>query len=183
VPARPLALIADVRILVAAWQSAHGRWRAVWRDVQQLLARRRILVETRAPTQGGLAVVLRTRVRLTGDVQTDVSRPWLTATPRPSVEASTTVHFKAVADAMRGWAAVAALVRIVTDLLVVLGSVAGLVSAVQTAFAAGWRTIVPALLTDWQVLLAIIVAALGFGVRWLLRLWLRRRFRDGLAIG
>ncbi len=180
-PALPLALIADLRVLVAAWTSVRGGWRAAWRDAEQVLARRRILVETPTRMQGG-PVVLRTRVRLSGDVQTDVCKPWLTATPRPAVEALTAAHFKAVADAMRGWAAVGALVRIVRHLLVVLGSVYGVISAVQTTAAAGWRTIVPSLLTDWRVLLGITVSALGFAAPRMLRLWLRWRFRNGLAL-
>jgi hypothetical protein len=46
--------------------------------------------------------VLRTWVRLTGDVQTDILQCWLDDTPRQSVEALAKTHFESVADAARG---------------------------------------------------------------------------------
>jgi hypothetical protein len=58
------SLIADINALVAAWSSVRGGWQAAWRDAAQLLAHRRVLVDTLAQTSEGTQVVLRTRVRL-----------------------------------------------------------------------------------------------------------------------
>src|SRR5262249_11838566 len=136
--------IADAKILLAAWRSAPGGWRRAWHDAAAILTRREVLVETK----DGPVVVLRTRLRLHGDVQTDVLRRWLDGTPRVAVEGLARRHFESVGDAMRGWPAVRAMVRLGTQLLVALGAVAGLGSAIQTWLQVGWRSLLSALLAD-----------------------------------
>jgi hypothetical protein len=182
-PAWPASLVSDFKALAAAWNSIRGGWRGAWRDTVQLLARRRILVDTHAQTRNGMRVVLRTRVRLTGDVQTDILRCWLYDTPGPSIEALSKTHFQFVADAARGWSAVSAIVRLGSQVIVASGAIVGIPSAVRSSRQAGWESLVPALLTNWWVVSGIAAAALGFLVRRVVRVWLRKKFRGGLSIG
>ena len=168
--------IADVKILLAAWRSAPGGWRRAWRDAAAIVTRRQVLVET----TDGPAIVLRTRLRLDGDVQTDILRRWLDATPREAVEGLATRHFQSVGDAMRGWPAVRAMVRLGTQLLVTLGAVAGLGSAIETWFRVGWSSLLAALLADWWTMSGIAVAVLASVLRPVVRWWLRRKLRNGL---
>jgi hypothetical protein len=175
--------IADFNALVAAWNSTRGGWRAAWQDSMQLLARRRVLVDTRADTPLGERIVLRTRVRLTGDTQTDVFRGWLEAAPAATVEAIASAHFRSVGDAARGWLAVRAMVRLGSQLIVAASATIALVTQLQALLAAGWRALIPALLGNWWSLTAIALLILGIPLRWLLRLWMRRKFRMSLSIG
>src|SRR5262245_37851686 len=107
---RAISPTADFNALLTAWNSAGG-WQAAWRDTVQLLAHRRVLVDTHAQTPDGSQVVLRTRVRLDGDVQTDVLRCWLVNTPRATIEVLAKAHFDSVADVTRGWSAAHAMMR------------------------------------------------------------------------
>jgi len=168
--------IADVEILLAAWRSAPGGWRRAWRDAAAILTRRQVLVETK----DGPTIVLRTRLLLHGDVQTDVLRRWLDGTPRDAVEGLARRHFQSVSDAMRGWPAVRAMVRLGTQLLVTLGAVAGLGSAIETWLQVGWSSLLSALLADWWTLSGIVVMVLAPVLRWAVRVWLRRKLRNGL---
>ena len=168
--------IADVEILLAAWRSAPGGWRRAWRDAAAILTRRQVLVETK----DGPTIVLRTRLLLHGDVQTDVLRRWLDGTPRDAVERLARRHFLSVSDAMRGWPAVRAMVRLGTQLLVTLGAVAGLGSAIETWLQVGWSSLLSALLADWWTLSGIAVMVLAPVLRWAVRVWLRRKLRNGL---
>jgi len=168
--------IADARILLAAWRSAPGGWRRAWRDAVAFMARRQVLVETK----DGPAIVLRTRLRLDGDVQTDILRRWLDATPRDAVEGLARRHFQSVSDAMRGWPAVRAMVRLGTQLLVTLGAVASLGSAIETWLRVGWSSLLAALLADWWTTSGIAVAVLASVLRPVVRWWLRRKLRNGL---
>ena len=168
--------IADVEILLATWRSAPGGWRRAWRDAVAFMTRRQVLVETK----DGPAIVLRTRVRLDGDVQTDILRRWLDATPRDAIEGLTRRHFQSVGDAMRGWPAVRAMVRLGTQLLVTLGAVAGLGSAIETWLRVGWSSLLSALLADWWTLSSVALMALAPVLRRVVRWWLRRKLRNGL---
>jgi len=168
--------IADVEILLAAWRSAPGGWRRAWRDSAAMLTRREFLVETK----DGPTVVLCTRLRLHGDVQTDVLKRWLDGTPREAVEGLARRHFQSVGDAMRGWPAVRAMVRLGTQLLVTLGAVAGLGSAIETWLRVGWSSLLSALLADWWTLSGIAIMVLAPLLRWTVRAWLRRKLRNGL---
>jgi hypothetical protein len=183
VPTWPASLIADFSALAAAWSSVRGGWPAAWHDSAQFLAHRRILVDTQAQTRHGMRVVLRTRVRLNGDVQTDILRCWLDGTPRPLVEALANAHFQSVADAVRGWSAARAMIRVGSQLFVGLGAIVGIPPAIRPALEAGWESLVPALLANRWVLFGIASAAAGPLLRWALRLWLRWKFRGGLSIG
>lgn len=168
--------IADVETLLAAWRSAPGGWRRAWRDAVSMMTRRQVLVETK----DGATIVLRTRLRLDGDVQTDVLRHWLDGTPRDAVDDVTGRHFQSVSDAMKGWPAVRAMVRLGTQLLVTLGAVAGLGSAIETWLRVGWDELLSALLADWWTLSSIAVAVLAPVLRWVVRWWLRRKLQNGL---
>lgn len=171
----------DLIALVAAWISLRGGWRTAWRDAVQLLSHRRIVVDTRAETEDGPQVVLRTRVRLTGDVQTDVLRCWLDGAPRPAAEALLTTHFRSVGDAARGWGAVAAGIRLASLAISAAGLVPASAFTIQLALQAQWNTLFSALLTDWRVLSGIVVVGIGWLLRQLLRWLLRRKFRAGLS--
>jgi hypothetical protein len=183
VPAWPASLIADISALAATWSSARGGWRAAWRDAAQFLAHRRLLVDTRAQTREGGQVVLRTRVRLNGDVQTDVLRCWLNDAPRQSIEELAKTHFQSIAVAARGWSTVLAGIRLGSLFTVAVGAIPGSASAIRLALQAEWESLIPAVLTDWWVLSSIAIAAVGFLLRRALLLWLRWKFRAGLSIG
>ena len=69
----PLAsLRRDWRRITASIGTLRGGWRATWRHAREFAASRRIVVHSLSPSDGGPQLVLRTRVRLNGDVQTDV---------------------------------------------------------------------------------------------------------------
>jgi hypothetical protein len=182
-PPWPASLIADFNALAAASSSVRGGWQGAWRNTMQFLAHRQVLVDTQGQTWNGIRVVLRTRVRLTGDVQTDILRCWIDGSPRPLVEALAKAHFQSVADAVHGWSAARAMIRLGSQLIVALGVFAGIPSTVRTAFEAGSESLVPAVLANWGVLFGVASAAVGLMLRWVLRLWLRWKFRGGLSIG
>jgi len=180
---RLASAVADLDALRRSWSSVRGGWRAAWRDSVQFLENRRVQVDTEAQTRDGACVVLRTRVRLNGDVQTDILRCWLDGTPNRSVEELAKQHFRAVADAAGGWPAVRATFRLATRLAVAVGAVAGIPSAVRTALEAGWESLPPSLIANWWVLFGIVSASVGLLLPWAVRLWLRWKFRTGLSIG
>ena len=175
--------IADVKALLAAWRSLRGGLTGAWRDTMQLLLHRRVLVDTHAETRRGSQVVLRTRVRLDGDVQTDVLRCWLAETAAPAVEALAKTHFQSVSDATRGLPAARIMARLAAQLLIVVGVIAGILSNLHTLLAEGWRALLPALLAHWWILSGFALAAFGFLLRPVLRFWLRRKFQSGLFLG
>jgi hypothetical protein len=176
-PAWFASVTADVSTLAAAWNSLRGGWPAAWRDAEQLLSQRRTVIDTEAQTRGGLRVVLRTRVRLNGDVQTDILRCWLDGTPHRSAEALLNTHFQSVGDATKGWSAVSAGIRLASLLTVASGMIPGGAFAIRLAFREEWQTLVSALLTNWCVLSSLGIVAIGFLLRGILRLWLQRKFR------
>src|SRR5258706_16085508 len=102
--------------------------------------RPRVLVERRA----GRPIARRPRLRLDGDVQTDILRRWLDAEPRDAVEGLARRHFQSVGDAMRGGPAGPAMVRLGTQLLVTLGAVAGLGSALEPWLRGGGSSLLSA---------------------------------------
>lgn len=173
----------DVSALAAAWRSARGGWRAAWRDAAQLLSHRRIVIDTEAQTRDGPRVVLRTRVRLSGDVQTDILRCWLYGAPRETVEPLITAHFQSVGDAAKGWSAVPAGVRAASLLGVAAGMIPASAFTIRLAFQGQWHTIYSALLTNWWLLSSIGITGAGVLLRWPVRFWLRRKFRAGLSGG
>jgi hypothetical protein len=122
-------------------------------------------------------------VRLNGDVQTDILRCWLNRTSHQSVGELVERHFQSVVDATRGWSAARGGIRLGTQLIIALGMVAGIASAIPPALQAEWELLVPALLTNWRVLSGISITAFGFLLRWALRLWLRWKFQGSLSMG
>jgi hypothetical protein len=171
-----VSTIADVKILLTAWRSAPGGWRRAWRDAAAMMTHRQVLVET----TDSATIVLRTRVRLNGDVQTEILQRWLEGTPRDAIEGLTRRHFQSVGEAMRGWPAIRAMVRLGTQLLATVGAFAGLGSAIATWLRMGWSELLAALLADWWTLSGIALMALAPVLRWAVRVWLRRKLRNGL---
>lgn len=173
--------IADLRALRDSWGSVRGGWRGARRDAAQLLAHRRLLIQTTAMTPTGTQVVLRTRLRLSGDTQTDILRVWLSVTPAEAMEQTAQAHFQSVAAAAKGWSAALGLQRLIARLAIVAGSlgsaVATLWSLVQTP-PAQWPHVA---LTHWWLFSGFGLALLGVLARWILRLRLRASFRRGLT--
>ena len=170
------AIVSDVVALRTHWSGVRGGWRAARRDAEELVKYRRLLVDTSAMTPDGMAVVLRTRLRIIGDTQTDILRRWLaTATPE-AVERTSKTHFQAVAAALGGWNAARAMERVVIRLGWVIGG--------------GWSASVllrtPTsdlrhVLWNWH-LLAGIAAPVVLGLaRQVMRWRLRALFHRGLA--
>jgi hypothetical protein len=176
----PAASIADIAALRASWGSVRGGWRAARQDAKQLLAHRRVLVDTQAMTPNGMQVVLRSRLRLSGDVETDILRAWLDATTPETVAASASEHFQAVAAAMGGWAAALGMERLATRLTIAIGSIAGAAATIRTVLASEPALLLHAVLTDWRLLAGFAFASLGVLIRWTLRWRLRSIFRGGL---
>lgn len=177
----PLAsLRRDWRRITASIGTLRGGWRATWRHAREFAASRRIVVHSLSPSDGGPQLVLRTRVRLNGDVQTDVLASWLRSTPDATVQALTAAHFREVAAATASWPALAALARLGSKLLVVVTVAMWAVSAIQHG-ASGWRMLAVSLLADWRVWFGLVTATVGVTLRVALRLWLRCHFRCGLA--
>ncbi len=144
---------------------------------------RRVTVDTEAQTPTGKQIVLRTQVRLTGDVQTDILRGWLSGT---SVEAAGKVldaHFQSVNDAVKGWSAVGAGVRLGSMLSFALGIITAGMFIIQRVLHGEWQTLIRLLLTNWWALSGIVIAALGLLLRRALRLWVQWKFRRGLERG
>ena len=174
----PASLIADVRTAINVWNSARGGWRAAWRDALKFVRQRHIAVETRV----GVQVVLRTQIRLTGDVQTDIVRSWLdTAATGPEFLDTVNSHFQSVAAAVRGWAVLGAHIRLVSDALVVAGSLTAFVSAWRKLPALEWHAFFALVLSQAWLLAGVITALVGLGIRKGVAFWLRRLFRRSLA--
>lgn len=183
-PALLAAIIADIRALRDSWSSVRGGWRAAWRDAAQLIAHRRVLVDTQALTPDGMKVVLRTRLRLSGDTQTDVLRVWFDRTAPELVEKKVQAHFQNVAAAMGGFAAAVGMERLISRFAILLGTVETIGGAAATirmlleAEPALWLHIV---LTQWWLLPGIAVALFGAFARGVLRWRRRTRFHGGLT--
>jgi hypothetical protein len=190
----PLHWLAELRDTAIA--DAQALWRnraaarAAWRNASQLLVHRRLLIDTCAPTPmpAGTQVVLRTRIRLMGDTQTDILRLWAQTATAAEIAATAATHFSRVAAVSDGWSAMLGLRRMGTRLLMTAGSIAGLVSGFRTlqgAPAADWwhvvatRLLGPASGLLWGAALLV----LGYVVRWVLRWRLRKLFADGLSPG
>ena len=172
--------MADIAALRASWGSVRGGWRAARQDAKQLLVHRRIMVDTQAMTPNGMQVVLRSRLQLSGDVETDILRAWLDATTPEAVGASTSEHFQAVTAAMCGWAAALGMERLATRLTIAIGSIAGGIATIRTLLVSEPALLLHALLTDWRLLAGLAFASSGVLIRWTLRCRLRAIFRSGL---
>ena len=173
--------IADLRALRDSWGSMRGGWRGARKDAVQLLAHRRLLVDTTIATQSGTQVVMRTRLRLSGDAQTDILRAWLNATPAETIEQTARTHFRSVADAAGGWAAAMGLQRGVTRMTILVGLLGSVVSTFWAFVHSAPNQWLHIVLTHWWVLSGFALALLATLTRWILRLRIRAVFRSGLT--
>jgi hypothetical protein len=169
----------DLRTLRATLGAAGGT-AAAWRNAGALLQQRRVLVVTSAPLGSETPVVLRTQILLSGDAQTDVLRAWLPALASTTAQDVVRTHFTAVAAAIGGWAAALALVRTVIRLLIAAGVVLGSADSLERALTVSFHTLGWVLLSDRRLLVALALPLLAVLARWVLRLYLRERFRAGL---
>ena len=179
----PASVTADMAAFAIAASSARGGLPAAWRDLRQLLSDRCVTVDTEAQTPTGKQIVLRTQVRLTGDVQTDILRGWLSGTPVEAANKVLDAHFQSVNEAVRGWSAIGAAVRLGSLLTFALGMIPVASSIIQRVLHGEWQTLIRLLLTNWWALSGIVIAALSLLLRWALRLWIQWKFHRGLEPG
>ena len=176
----PASVAADMAALGAAASSARGGFRAAWRDLMQLLEQRRVIIETTAPTPNGNPIVLRTQVRLNGDVQTDIVRDWLLGASTETTNKVVQAHFLSVNEAVNGWAAVGAGARLGSLLTTALGIIPVAMFITERAMHDEWQSLPRLLLANWWTILGIATAAGGLLLRRMLRLWVQWKFRRGL---
>jgi hypothetical protein len=167
----------DVATLRASW----GGWRAAWQDARQLIRHRRVLVDTSVMTPAGAQVVLRTRLRLIGDTQTDILRGWLDAAASKDLDDTVRTHFETVAAAMHGWAAMRAMERVLILSAWCIGLLFGAATTVQKFMALPISDAVLAVFTRWHLWAGLAPAVLGHLIRWLLRLRLRAVFHHAIS--
>lgn len=141
------------------------------------------MVDTEAQIETGQQIVLRTQIRLTGDVQTDILRGWLSGSPMEATEKVLDAHFQSVNEAVKGWAAVGAGVRLGSLLTLALGMTPIAAFVYQRVLQGEWQTLPHLLLTNWWALSGVAIAAIGLLLRRVLRLWIQWRFRRGLQRG
>jgi hypothetical protein len=169
--------VADFAILRAHWSGARAGLLQAWRDAKELVTHRRLRVDTSAMTPDGMAVVLRTRLRLIGDTQTDVLRGWLTTASPQAIELTSAAHFQSVAAALRGWTAVRSIHRVSMYFAWTFTGCYSLWALWRTP----WANLFDALLTTRSLWVGPLVASTMLLLRPLLRWRLRVWFRRGLA--
>ncbi len=172
---------ADLRALRASWGSVRGGWAGARRDARELLRHRRLRVDTAAMTPGGMQVVLRTRLRLSGDTQTDILRGWIDSAAAEVVAATAQSHFQSVSAATGGWAAALGLQRLAIRLAILAGSLASAAATIPHLLAADPAVWPHLVLAQWWLLSGFAFALAAILARWLLRWRLRALFRGGLA--
>jgi hypothetical protein len=173
--------IADIQALRASWATVRGGWGAARSDARQLLAHRRIMVETAAATPNGTQTVLRTRVRLSGDTQTDILRDWFATASPDAVAAATQVHFQSLAAAMGGFAAALGMERLATRFTMLAGTLASAAAMTNRLLREDPALWLHILATHWWLLSGLGFALLAMIARWLLRWRLRALVRGGLG--
>ncbi len=173
--------IADIKALRASWNSVRGGWGAARSDARQLIAHRRIMVDTPAMTGDGMQTVLRTRLRLSGDTQTDILRAWIDTAPPAIVEATAQTHFQSVTAAMGGFAAALGMERLATRFVMLVGTIATAAPTILRLLRSDPALWLHILLTQWWLWSGLAFALLALMMRWLLRWRLRARFRSGLG--
>ena len=177
-PAWLAAILADIGALRSHWSSVRGGWMAARRDAVELVKYRRLRVDTSAMTPDGMAVVLRTRLRLIGDAQTDVLRQWLaTATPR-SIEQTSAAHFQSVAAALDGWNVARAMERLAARSAWLIGGGYSVFVLLRTPAA----DLLHALWANWHLWAGLALPAIAALTRRVLRWRLRALFRRGLTV-
>jgi hypothetical protein len=123
----------------------------------------------------------RTRLRLTGDTETDILRGWLDATASDAVAALASAHFQAVAAATGGLAAAVGMERLVTRFMVAAGTAFGAGTTIWTLLTTQLALLIPVLLTRWALVVPVALALAGVLVKQILRWRLRGTFRHGLS--
>ena len=171
------SVVADAKAVVEAWRLGGTAWVTAWRGLSHLLVRRQLVIATEAVLAGAAQPVLRTRLRLSGDSETEILRGWLEATPATEIAALAETHFRAVAVATAS-PALAAAAKLGARAIVVLGTAAGLAAFISDAISHGWAALGPALLANWGLLLSLTATGLGFVLRRVFRFWLRRKLRS-----
>lgn len=178
----PLSGVAsDIAALRAAWGTARGGWRAARQDAHELVVHRRVSVATSAMMPDGMVPVLRTRLRIIGDAQTDVLRGWLETASPEAMKAATDAHFRKVAAAFGGWAVARAMERLLLRTISLLGGAVGAVTVIREMLAQHGAAVLGAVLMDPWFWGAIALPLAAMAVRMVLRWRLRRMFRRGLA--
>ena len=170
----------DCRSIAAAFAANRDGRLGFWRHARELAHARRIMIHSLSSPARGSQLVLRTRVRLNGDVQTDILASWANAVPQAEAQDLIAAHFRGVAAATLGWPAVTAMARLGSKLLLVAGIAAWALS-LRHAWLAGGRALLDALLSDGAFWFGVITLGIGTLLRTALRLWFRRRFRHGLV--
>ena len=171
------ALAADLALLRANWRTVHGGWSAALRNAQALVARRRVLVKTTLPTPQGEQLVLCTRLRLSGDTQTDIRRRWFETAPPAQLTAAADAHFAAVAAATQGWNVALALERLAMQFIWTLGAAFAAIATIVKIVHLPPSQMFSAALTNPLLWSGLGLPLLGHAVRWALRWRLRRLFR------
>jgi RNase P/RNase MRP subunit POP5 len=171
------AIAADVAAVHAGLQTVRGGWRAARCDARELIAHRRILVDTPAMTRNGMQVVLRTRLRLFGDTQTDILRSWLEMAPRTEAQAAIAAHFRSVAAAMGGWSVARAMERVLVRLTGMVGGAVSVAVIIQKILVTPAPLLLHTVLSSWALWGGTAFALLGTMVRWFVRWRLRAVFR------
>jgi hypothetical protein len=148
----------------------------------ELAERRSILVQTEVATEGGNQLVLRTRIRIIGDTQTDVLRLWMQRANPDTAQATIHAHFKAVAARTGDLGSLRTLARAV-HACSWLGLAALTVKPVWPVLETqDWTNLLPTVLEHWPWPLAGIVLPVMHRVGgWVLRRRLLGAFSRGLT--
>jgi hypothetical protein len=174
-------IAADARAVAAAWSARGSNAPNATKNLSTLLIQRRLVIDTSGPVGGRTEIVLRTRLRLSGDSETDILRDWLQTTPSTDVETLSAAHFRSVAATTSLSPVIGAAVRLITDLAIMMGTVGGIVAMVRELLREGWRVLGPALLANWGLAAGVILTTTGVALRILLRTWLRQKLRALLS--
>jgi hypothetical protein len=172
---------ADIAALRTTWGSVRGGWRAARQDAAQLLAHRRIMIDTQAALSDGMQVVLRTRLRLSGDTETDILRRWLDAATPDAVAKLACAHFKSVTAATGGLAAAVGMQRLLTRFMIVAGTAVGAATTIWTLLTTQPALLIPTLLTMPALYVPVALALAGALLKLILRWRLHGMFRRGLS--
>jgi hypothetical protein len=163
----------DVLVLRGAWDSVRGGWRGALREANILIASRCAIVDTSGQTANGKHVVLRTRIWIDGDFQTDVL--WSAEIASPIIDA----HFRAVWAVAGSLLVQAALKRLVTLGVVWSGTLLCVVMPMYRIIAVGFIQEAQAVILDRRIWAGLAFVVSGLTTHWALTLRTRRMFRSG----
>jgi hypothetical protein len=123
----------------------------------------------------GVRIVLGTRLRLSGETETDIFRCWIVGATGEDVETLAKAHFQVVAAAA-GWAAALGMVRLVRQFTFAVGSVTSAIAVIRPPLPFQPGQLIYALRADRAVLYGLALALLGILISRILRLRLRAIF-------